>query len=388
MYKYFILSSFLLMVISTGCNSTKNDQSLNIISVDVKSNYPERTFMLQDIMDVEYIPLETTDEFITKGVIETVGNDIILARNWGNNGDIFLFDRHTGKGLKKINRFGQGAEEYSQITSLILDEINKEIFVKDNPARKIIVYDYSGNFKRAFGFKDTGFYVEISDYDKDQLLCFMGYLPEVENPSSTHLLISKTNGEITKEITLPYGELETPVIIEGEASITPGFCQTVPFDNDWVLMRTSSDTIYRYSREKGTEPLLVRYPSVHKMDKKVFLFPYLFTSRYYFMQAMEKSVDFKTMKGFPTTDLVYDVQDKAIYTYKMYNQDFSDDRQLSLSIKPNTVSNSNVATFQVLQTNNLLTALNKDKLRSPLKDIALKLDEEANPVVMLIKYKQ
>ena len=38
------------------------------------------------------------------------------------DGDIFIYDRKTGKGLKKINREGQGGEEYTFIQRIVLDE--------------------------------------------------------------------------------------------------------------------------------------------------------------------------------------------------------------------------------------------------------------------------
>ena len=92
-----------------GCSSDKQAAD-NLITVDVTANYPEKELVLQDIMDVEYVPLETTDEFVTKGVVKAIGKDILLVTNQ-NDGNIFVFDRKTGKGLKKINRMGQGGEE-------------------------------------------------------------------------------------------------------------------------------------------------------------------------------------------------------------------------------------------------------------------------------------
>jgi hypothetical protein len=41
-------------------------------------------------MDVEYIPLETTDEFLCQGNIWAVGNNIIVATNFNFSGDIFF----------------------------------------------------------------------------------------------------------------------------------------------------------------------------------------------------------------------------------------------------------------------------------------------------------
>lgn len=55
-------------------------------------------------MDVEYIPLETTDEFITQGVVMAISDKYILTKNYVNDGYIYIFDRKTGKGIRKINR--------------------------------------------------------------------------------------------------------------------------------------------------------------------------------------------------------------------------------------------------------------------------------------------
>ena len=97
---------FLLMV---GC--VENKQSTNdLITVDVTTKYPYKELILQDFMDVEYIPLETTNEFLCQGNIWAVSKNVIIATNFNFSGDIFLFDRQ-GKALKKINRKGQGNED-------------------------------------------------------------------------------------------------------------------------------------------------------------------------------------------------------------------------------------------------------------------------------------
>jgi hypothetical protein len=103
-------------------------------------------------MDVEYIPLETADEFVCQGLVQDIGKDIIVVRNRVNDGNIFIFDR-KGKALRKINRKGQGAEEYTDIVRIVLDEDAGEMFVCDSYARKIAVYDPDGNFKRSFKHK-------------------------------------------------------------------------------------------------------------------------------------------------------------------------------------------------------------------------------------------
>ena len=49
----------MLLLIIAGCG--KNNQPANELStVDVTAKYPYKELILQDFMDVEYIPLETT----------------------------------------------------------------------------------------------------------------------------------------------------------------------------------------------------------------------------------------------------------------------------------------------------------------------------------------
>ena len=59
-----------ILFILMGCGTDKSD---SLITVDVTANYPEKELVLQDFMDVEYIALETTDEFLTQGLVKDVG---------------------------------------------------------------------------------------------------------------------------------------------------------------------------------------------------------------------------------------------------------------------------------------------------------------------------
>ena len=109
--KWIITIPAILLFALAGCG--KDKQSTNeLITVDVTVSYPKKELILQDFMDVEYIPLETKDDFICQGLVLAIGKDIILARNRIRDGDIFIYDRKTGKGLKKINREGQTGAVY------------------------------------------------------------------------------------------------------------------------------------------------------------------------------------------------------------------------------------------------------------------------------------
>lgn len=39
-------------------------------------------------MDVEYIPLETNDDFVNQGFVQAIGKEFILVKNYRDDGDI------------------------------------------------------------------------------------------------------------------------------------------------------------------------------------------------------------------------------------------------------------------------------------------------------------
>jgi hypothetical protein len=188
----------------TGCGNKKLTD--DFITVDVTKSYsPKKELILQDFMDVEYIALETNDDFVNQGIVRDIGKNFIIVtnRNRVKDGDIFIYDR-TGKALRKINRKGEGGEEYINIYEIILDEDRNEIYVHTHYGRRILVYDLYGKFKRSLQYRENEhnlFYTEVFNYDRDNLICCDGY-----NEDIAFALISKQDGSITKEIKIPFKE--------------------------------------------------------------------------------------------------------------------------------------------------------------------------------------
>ena len=75
------VAMLLALVGCMGCGNRSASSVDNLIRVDVMADYPEKELILQDLMDVEYIALETTDDFITKGAVKAIGKDIMLVTN-------------------------------------------------------------------------------------------------------------------------------------------------------------------------------------------------------------------------------------------------------------------------------------------------------------------
>ena len=94
---------FLLTGGMVGCGTSSTQEKEDLIVVDVSKDYPKKELILQDLFDVEYIPLETTDEFVTLGWLQAIGKDVMIIRNmFAADGDFLFYDR-KGKAIWHIN---------------------------------------------------------------------------------------------------------------------------------------------------------------------------------------------------------------------------------------------------------------------------------------------
>lgn len=395
--------NILLMLLSLmvgGCKdgNRSSNESDTFFIVDVKNSYPSKELILQDFMDVEYIPLETSEEFLTSAHIQAITKDFILLKenNRVSSGKISFFDRN-GKGLRAFDRKGQSGEEYTNALGVVVDDENNEIFVNSHLSSKILVYDLSGNFKRSFNHKENAFYNQMEEFDQGHLICHDGSfsLVKPEEKKNCFMIVSKEDGSI-KEISIPYKEKKLTVLAKktdtGNMIYSIYNKKQIPYQDSWLLMEPSADTIYRYSQDQTMKPFIVRSPSVQLMDPEVFLYPGVLSDRYYFMQTVKNEFDFEKGTGFSVTELVYDRQEGAIFECLVFNGDFIRKIPMSLvyqvPIAPIIINNDEIAFLTRLEAPDLMEAYGAGKLRGKLKEIAAGLDEESNPVIMLAKYKK
>lgn len=377
-----------ILLITTGC-IRQNQTAGDLITVDVtKNSFPKKELILQDFMDVEYIPLETNDEFINQGAVQAVGKKYIIVTNYRDDGDIFVYDR-SGKAIRKINRKGQGGEEYISCRSVILDEENNEMFINDFWARKIKVYDLEGNFKRSIKQKQEGntqFYLDIFNYDKENLICY-----DECNDEIPFLLVSKQDGSITKEIKTPFKEKKLFIQLlrheGGTRAAGPGkYSRVTPFKGNWILLEPSSDTIYTLMPDYSLRPFIARTPPINTMDPEVFVVLKLVSDRYYFMESVMNVYDFSKEEGFSRTYFMYDTQEKDFFKYIIYNGDYSYKKEFYMSmLTPINFKGELWATINAFE---LCKDYEKGKLKGKLKEVAATLGEDDNRVIMLVKHKK
>ena len=133
-------------------------------------------------------------------------------------------------------------------------------------------------------------------------------------------------------------------------------------------------------------PFIAKTPSVHTLDPELFLILRLISDRYYFMESVKNVYDFRKREGFPRTYFMYDTQEKDFFSYIIYNGDYSDKKELyMIMFIPINAKGELWATIDAFE---LCRDYEKGKLKGKLKDIAAKLGEDDNRVIMLVKPKK
>ncbi|MDR1369860.1 MAG: 6-bladed beta-propeller [Dysgonamonadaceae bacterium] len=386
--KKLTLIEVIILIVMTGCGGGTQSTG-DLITVDItKSFSSKKELILQDFMDVEYIALETNDDFVNQGFVQAISKEIILVTNYNNDGDIFVYDR-TGNAIRKINRKGQGGEEYISCRGVTLDDEKNEMFINDHLARKIKVYDLEGNFKRSLKQKEEGrsmFYWEMLNYDKDNLICY-----DELNEEVPFLIVSKQDGSIAKEIRTPFEEKKIFIQLlrteEGTRGAGPGnYSRITPFNGNWILLEPSSDTIYTLMPDYSLRPFIARTPPVSSMDPEVMLTLKLLSNRYFFMESIKNVYDFDKGAGFPKTYFAYDTQERDFFRYVAYNGDYSYKKEIYMVAL--TPVNREGESWCSINSFELRKDYKEGKLKGKLKEVAATLEEDSNPVIMVVKTKK
>ena len=120
-----------LLVLATGCGQGSDSGLIVVISpvIDFSAEYPREAINIQDIADVEYIPLEINDSCLLSNAYITMTDDCIFTFN--GKYDIIVFHR-DGSYSHSFNHVGEAPTEYQSISRLIIDPDNLCIFVTDS----------------------------------------------------------------------------------------------------------------------------------------------------------------------------------------------------------------------------------------------------------------
>jgi hypothetical protein len=162
----------------------------------------------------------------------------------------------------------------------------------------------------------------------------------------------------------------------------------IPHKGNWILLEVSSDTVFTLLPDYSLRPFIVRTPPVQSMDPEMFLIFGVMSDRYYFMETVKKVFDWNTGQGFPKTRMMYDKQENGIFNYYVYNGDYTDKIVVIEDMFVTRSVNQEIDSWHILEAYQLVEAYKNGELKGRLKEIAAELDEDSNPVIMILKHKK
>jgi len=159
-------------------------QSFAILEQNSEIHIDPRTFEKNELQltsfaeDIEYIPL--SNKVLIDKIVKLYVNDkaiyVVSDKAQGGEGNglktLFRFDI-DGKNPKQIGATGRGSQEYLSSEYFTVDEINNRIYINGRP-NTILVYNTNGDFIRDFKFNNhSPSYAQISLLGNDYLLFAM-----------------------------------------------------------------------------------------------------------------------------------------------------------------------------------------------------------------------
>lgn len=381
---HLLLTVFFLMF-SRVASSQSSGGDLPVF--DLNKQYPKKEKVLQEIADIEYVALETTDDVLLSGrpILSAVTDHYILIHE-ETLGDVYVFDR-SGKIYSHFNHKGPSALEYGWIGSAgtILDEKQKEIYVC---ARSIQVYSLTGEYKRTLPLNTLDKELKVYNFDDESLLLYNGVIAGVgmknkykKNPYS---LISKKDGSELSVVDIYLPERYSNMIVKKEnnreRSTMIYYTYNMYYGPDFMIGDMSSDTLYLLTQNKKLTPVLTRKPSVHAAEPRIIWAPRLTTDK--FIQIGLIPLDFNS-RGGKTPVFTYEFETGEISRMTILDPEYGRGKWYP-STSPAMAKNS---IAELYQASSLVEMLKNYKLKGDFEKFVRKIDENDNPVIRIIKFK-
>lgn len=185
-----ILFIFTFLTFSCKQNILKNEKKKyqNIRTIEFNTNIPERYIYLSEFTDkIEYVKLETNDSTLLKNIekIRVVGNELFIT----DGESLFLFNRITGKYIRKIGKNGKGPGEFVEIEDFVVFPKSDLLFISDLKTGMLHKLDIKGRYIKDYKLPHAPFKVNKLS---DELVSLYSY-PDLLFNEMNSILISSLN---------------------------------------------------------------------------------------------------------------------------------------------------------------------------------------------------
>ena len=152
----------------SACSTTKKPN--NEIKLDISKKIDDSEF--SEFLDsFGTIQLETRKECFIGDIDQIFKDDTLLFILDKHQKNIFIFS-DSGKFIRKIDHVGKAEGEYISTTSFCIDKNKKVIVIYDITQKKVLTFDYYGNFINEIKLFSLGIIRSIGLLSNGNLVCF------------------------------------------------------------------------------------------------------------------------------------------------------------------------------------------------------------------------
>jgi WD40 repeat protein len=389
MKRYFILF-IIIQIFFLGCNKVTN--LTTSIELQGVGQVRQLSISTLGIDDVKYVPLATDSIFrLTEIIKMKVLNGKFYINDRGRNSKILKFN-DSGDFLYKIGNRGKGPQEYLFSTDFSVAPQNKNVYVLSSQENKIYVYAPDGTFIRTL----------ITPSEKTSILYCLDnnifcYNENVDGSVKESIYIIDYEGNTIKNYANKF-----PYRFKG---IDTGFneCILYSFENQLNLKELHSDTLFVYSNfqftpkyifKQGAKKILPEVRSTLDLSNFITVIPKyiiqrsIFESKNYFFFLFDLNNQYYC--------LIYFKKD-GTQLFIDGNKGFINDFDGGPNILPKTIKDDNTIVSWIeayeLKAYVASKAFKNSTPKYPekkkeLEELANNLNENDNPVLMLVKLKE
>lgn len=386
--------------ISCNSGSDKGVNSNKVIDIEKSIGSIELVNLSEVAKSIDYIPLETNDSALISNISKIIcENDKIYVTD--NSDKLYIFDLN-GKYLKTLNRKGRGPQEYVILRSFKVDEKTGEIFVLDSKG-DILIYNSDLNFVR--NIKSPAKKGNFTSFDKfgDSLFAATNFVALDNTPSN--MILFNDSSEVINSFEF------RPIDFISNGSDVPLRINHVimtRFRDELRFFSVKSDTIftinpggeatnaYTIKQGKYKEPERITYEDYISQNASFISIYSIFpeTDKYLFLKMILRGVAKEPFKEreiiwtnacglFNKLDGKFTILAQAVKG----KTGLKDDLKNGPPFWPE-VSNSQQDLISYKNASMIITYANEQpEAGGYLNELAAKLNENSNPVVIIAKTK-
>lgn len=389
-----VLSVSLLLYGLTACDEASNRQRALPV-LDFRTDIPEKSFALEELGKVRYVRFNVSDSIL-------LGEEMKLTVHQDN---LFFFDarkgevvgfRNNGDLFSYFNRLGQGGEEYTDIRQFVYDASSQEIFIYTTGRKGIVVYGPDGSYKRLLPILDSIMIDGMASLDDQRLILQdmknalfikdgepVKFNPDFPSPNAYPFIILDKQTATFAPLTAikPEHRFQSFVLTmkDSKPFIYLGRQLRLFASGDQCLIsEPACDTAFALSPDLSLTPVFAHLPSVKEKEGKISCSVMASTTQTMLIEAV--TLKYEGGDGLARKQYLYNVPANSFSICKFVSNDFEGHEFQNPVIANNKL-------YYILYPYTLLEAWKANKLQGELLEIAKRMGEEDNPILMEVALK-